>query len=358
VKKQTILAAGKHLLGPAILGLVIWFYGPGLVRALENPLQVIPLCACAAIYMVGVLLTFFRWYILVRAQDLPLSLFNAVRLGLVGFFFSSFLPSSIGGDIIKAAMIAREQQRRTVAVSTVLFDRAIGLWGLVWVIVLLGTFFWATGNPVLLDNAYLRFVVFTSSMVIGMSLVGWMVVLMLPSARAEIFAGRLERLPKIGHTLAEFWRAMWMYRLKQGSVVQAISVSICSHICFVLAFFFASQIFADPARPDTFPTLSEDFMIVPLGTGLQALFPTPGGMGAGETGFGFLYTKLGKSGPAGVLASLAQRTVVWLLSLAGFVVYLCMKPDLQVVGTEVEPVLDELASEFGEPMATNPKPRF
>jgi glycosyltransferase 2 family protein len=336
VKKQTILAVGKHLLGPVILVLVLWYYGPGLVKSLQNPLQIKAMFACAVIYMFGAVLTFFRWYILVRAQDLPLTLYNAMRLGLVGFFFSAFLPSSIGGDIVKAAMIAREQERRTVAVSTVLFDRAIGLWGLVWVIVLLGTFFWASGNPVLLDNSYLRYVVFTSSIVIGMSLVGWMIVLMLPANRAEIFANRLGRIPKLGHMLGEFWRAMWMYRLKQGSVVKAIAISICSHICFVLAFFFASQMFADPSKPDSFPTLSEDFLIVPLGTGLQALFPTPGGMGAGETGYGFLYTKLGKSGPDGVLASMAQRSVVWILSLTGFVVYLCMKPELPTVTVNEE----------------------
>src|SRR5262249_33952584 len=116
VNKQTmaaigkrLVAVGKHLLGPGILAGVLWYYGPGLLESLRNPLQPGPLLACTGLYTVGVLLTFFRWWILVRAQDLPLTLFNAIRLGLIGFFFSSFLPSSIGGDVVKAAMIAREQ---------------------------------------------------------------------------------------------------------------------------------------------------------------------------------------------------------------------------------------------------------
>ena len=55
-----------------------------------------------------------------------------MRIGLIGFFYNSVLPGSVGGDIIKAAAIAREQSRRTIAVATVIMDRVIALWGLVW----------------------------------------------------------------------------------------------------------------------------------------------------------------------------------------------------------------------------------
>ena len=83
---------------------------------------------------------------LVRAQDLPFTLPNAMRLGLVAFFFNAFLPGSIGGDIVKAAFLAKEQSRRTVAVATVIIDRAVGLWGLFWLVALLGSVFWVAGD--------------------------------------------------------------------------------------------------------------------------------------------------------------------------------------------------------------------
>ena len=359
MKKQTIWAASKYILGLGVLAWVIWQHwdppaseGPGLRQALQNPIQIGPFVACAAIYLVAVMLTFFRWYILVRAQDLPLSLFNAFRLGLVGFYFSSFLPSSIGGDIPKAAMIAREQRRHTVAVATVLFDRGVGLWGLVWVVVLLGTFFWATGNPMLLDNPYLRRIVFTSSLLIGASLVVWFGLMLLPARRAEIFTGRLERAPKIGHMLAELWRAVWMYRLKQASVAQALSISILSHCGFVLAFYFAGQIFADPSLPGGFPSVSECFLIVPVGCGIQAIIPVPGGIGVGEKGFGYLYTLVGKPGPAGVIASLAQRVVIWGWSFVGFLVYQWMKPEIVAAEREEAESAPELSNGLvRDPMA-------
>src|SRR5262249_9258247 len=101
--------------------------------------------AAFVIYLVALLITLFRWYVLVRAQELPITLLGALRYGFIGVFFNTFLPGSVGGDIIKAAALARAQDRRTVAVATVIMDRVIALWGLVWFVAALGTVFWAAG---------------------------------------------------------------------------------------------------------------------------------------------------------------------------------------------------------------------
>ena len=220
--------------------------------------------------------------------------------------------------------------------ATVIFDRGLGLWGLTLVIVLLGSLFWVFQNPILLDNDYLRRILFISSLFIGASLIAWLILMLLPPKRSEIFTGRLTRVPKLGHFLAEAWRAVWMYRLKQRSVAAALLISIASHFCFVGAFFFASQIFRDPENPGAFPTLSQDFLIVPVGTAVQAVFPSPGGIGAGEATFGQLYEIVGQDRAAGVLASIAQRVVMCCLSFFGFLTYLQLKPTIPVVADEEE----------------------
>ena len=78
-----------------------------MAEALQRPIQLLPLAFAVILCFGSVLLTFVRWYVLVRAQNLPFSVANSVRLGLIGYFLSTFLPGSIGGDIIKAAFIAR-----------------------------------------------------------------------------------------------------------------------------------------------------------------------------------------------------------------------------------------------------------
>src|SRR5205823_5762032 len=126
----------KYGLGIALLLYVIWRYwrpssgAPGLADTLAKPIHFIPLCLAILIYLMGVLVTFVRWFILVRAQKLPFTLPDAIRLGLIGFYLNAYLPGGVGGDIIKAAFLVKEQSRRTVAVATVLIDRAMGLWGI------------------------------------------------------------------------------------------------------------------------------------------------------------------------------------------------------------------------------------
>ncbi|HEV2947437.1 MAG TPA: lysylphosphatidylglycerol synthase domain-containing protein, partial [Gemmataceae bacterium] len=126
MRKRILIAASKYGLGFGLLSWVIWKNwapagGQGLHSVFQRvfvdgePIHYAPLILAAGIYLAGVLLTFVRWYILVRAQELPFTLKNAMRLGLLGLFYSTFLPSSVGGDIPKAYFIARGQSRRTVA---------------------------------------------------------------------------------------------------------------------------------------------------------------------------------------------------------------------------------------------------
>src|SRR5262249_13835966 len=154
----------------------------------------------------SLLLTFVRWYVLVRAQGLPFKLSDALRLGMAGFFFNSFLPGAVGGDILKAMFLAREQSRRAVAVATVVMDRVIGLWALVWIVALLGGAFWAGGLLPEGARQSSQVIIVASGVIVVLTLLVWALLGRLPAAGAERLAGRLERLPKVGGVAAEFWR--------------------------------------------------------------------------------------------------------------------------------------------------------
>ena len=77
-----------------------------------------------------------------------------------------------------------------------------------------------------------------------------------------------------------------------------------------------------PASRFSIPTLTEHFLIVPIGLTIQALFPAPGGLGGGEFGFGKLYKLIGSPEAMGVVGSLAQRIITWSMALAGYIIYL------------------------------------
>jgi len=70
-----------------------------------------------------------RWHLLVKTQGLSLSMKDVFELTMIGYFFNTFMPGSVGGDLIKAWYAAgQEPRRKTKAVFTVFLDRVIGLW--------------------------------------------------------------------------------------------------------------------------------------------------------------------------------------------------------------------------------------
>jgi uncharacterized protein (TIRG00374 family) len=283
------------------------------------------------VYSIAAVITLIRWWTLVCAQDIPLSLSDAIRLGCVGIFFNTFLPGSVGGDIVKAAFIVRERKdRRTIAVATILLDRAIALWALFFLMTVAGSIFWAAG---MLDKPVAQRLVTMVAILVSVSLATWFLLGLLPQWRAQRFAGRLARLPKVGHALAEVWNAVWIYRCRQRSVAVALVLSWIGHLGFVFVYFWAAQTLTPPSQV---PSLAEHFIIIPIGMVIQALPLLPGGAGISELGFGELYQLFGYAVAAGVLMSLVQRVVVWMVGGVCYFVYLRMKPAIQAAVHEAE----------------------
>jgi uncharacterized protein (TIRG00374 family) len=337
VNTRTLLNLGKYILAFSLLGWVIWKnWAPTDGRGLSyvwnrhmvegRPIHWPFLLGAFLLLGAAICLQFVRWYVLVRAQDLPFRLRDAFRLGLIGFFYSSFLPGSVGGDIVKAAAIARGQSRRTVAVATVLMDRGIALWGLFWFVALAGAVFWLTGALEGRGQEKAQAIVVGASLVVAISAGVWLLLGLLPERRAQRFAGRLTKIPKIGHSAAEFWRAVWMYRCRQRSVALALLLSWVAFVGLVGCFYCSARALWDGDPHHAIPTLAQHFLLVPVGMVIQSVPFFPGGAGIGELGYAFLYGLFGCDGANGVLGSLVQRVVTWVLSLLGYLIALSMTP--------------------------------
>jgi uncharacterized membrane protein YbhN (UPF0104 family) len=347
VKKSLLWTLVKYGIGLALLGWVVcanWKSAngsPGLEMVFERNLDYGPLILAGLVCLAGLLLTFYRWYLLVRAQELPFAVSDAMRLGLIGYAMSNFLPTSVGGDIIKAAFVAREQSRRAIAVATVIFDRVLGLCGLFWLVAVVGVFFWAAGQ---LESPGLAAIVYGAWGLTGASILFWFALHLVPRHWVEPFAERLARVPKVGHSLAELWRAAWIYHNQTKAVSVAVALAFLGHIGFVLSFYFAACAIIPL---DEVPSLQTHFLIVPVGMIIQAGFFTPGGVGGGEVAFGWLYGLVGSTFAAGVLGMLMLRVISWVLGGAGYFIYLRMRPSLignvRTVPREVSPAKYELA---------------
>lgn len=79
-----------------------------------------------SLFILGLVVRAYRWFILVRALDARVSFARLLRLYFAGQFFSAFLPSAYGGDVVRALELTQDAQA-AAAVGTVLVDRMTGL---------------------------------------------------------------------------------------------------------------------------------------------------------------------------------------------------------------------------------------
>ncbi|MFN2271784.1 MAG: lysylphosphatidylglycerol synthase transmembrane domain-containing protein [Anaerolineae bacterium] len=68
----------------------------------------------------------YRWFVLLQGLDPEVPFGRLLRLYFVGQFFSSFLPSGYGGDVVRALELTQDTES-SAAIGTVLLDRATGL---------------------------------------------------------------------------------------------------------------------------------------------------------------------------------------------------------------------------------------
>lgn len=347
MNKRTLLDVCKYLLAFGLLAGVIYKYwepkeGKGLHDVWQQyvvegkPIHYEYLLAALVLFSAALLLTFVRWYVLVRAQDLPFRLLDAFRLGLVGFFFNALLPSSIGGDVIKSAVLVREQTSRARAVATVIMDRLLALWALFWFVALVGGAFWLSGSYEDVASDRSEFIILLAAGVCAASLTVWLLLGLLSEHRAEHFAGRLASGGKIGATAAELWRAVWIYRCRQKSVLLAMVLACVGFAGMVLDYYCCVLVLWDGPAGDPIPTLPQHFLIVPVGLIIKATPLFPGGAGIGELGFGVLYEWFRCDPASGILGTLVERVLSWGLGLVGYLVYLRMKSS---VPASVEPAV-------------------
>lgn len=111
-----------------VAGLVLVLRGLDY-RALLAALRTVKpawMAAGAALIALSLIVRAYRWHVVLRGVGSQIRFGRLVELYFVGSFFNAFLPSGLGGDVIRAAEAAQDVDP-SIAVSTVLVDRLTGL---------------------------------------------------------------------------------------------------------------------------------------------------------------------------------------------------------------------------------------
>lgn len=95
------------------------------------------LFAYVFLQLAGNVISARKWQIIASFKNLHFTVKEGFFAYLTGAFINNFLPSTIGGDAYRGLWLANRSGAKAAALSTVVFDRFIGLWTLAFFVFLL-----------------------------------------------------------------------------------------------------------------------------------------------------------------------------------------------------------------------------
>jgi uncharacterized protein (TIRG00374 family) len=102
-----------------------------IIKGINKPLLAIAYVFSSSIYII----CFYRWKMLLSAVGLSVSPARLIAPFSGGVFFNVFLPSTVGGDVVKSMDLALHTKKPSQVVATVILDRISGYAGMTLVAV-------------------------------------------------------------------------------------------------------------------------------------------------------------------------------------------------------------------------------
>ncbi|MDD5634107.1 MAG: lysylphosphatidylglycerol synthase transmembrane domain-containing protein [Candidatus Omnitrophica bacterium] len=268
MKKKIILFV-RVIVSAGLIGLLLW-----LMRGdLKNIVSIIAKCQLkfilmAAIVMLANIISLaYRMKVIFVGEDLNISLMRSMQLTFIGYFFNNFMPTAVGGDIVKAHCASVLNGKKLQSYASVLMDRILGLY----------TFLIVASAALLIYRGEVQLA--TIKVILSFCLVLGIVMFIIVTeprivASIERFLIRIKSL-RLGERLHAAYKIICDYKNRKDVVLKSIITSIagqCLH-------FFAIYLFFRSLGVEVH--IGDIFLIMPI-VSFVSMLPSIGGLGLRE----------------------------------------------------------------------------
>jgi|ETNmetMinimDraft_26_1059896.scaffolds.fasta_scaffold12248_3 hypothetical protein len=282
---------------------------PGFASSIRG-IRVGLLAAAGVGWLAALFVITIRWWLLLRIQDIRISLWEAIRLSFLGQFFNLVVPGTVGGDLVKAYYAAKHTPRKAAVLLSVFVDRLLGLAELTLIASLALAVALATGlgnwaDPMMKSCA--------TAVGVAVAMLAFVVVVMLSvRLRNVLHLQKFYRRLRIAHQISAAGDAVRLYRRRWRHLARAIVWTIGAPFMWVASAALVGQSLALEV------SWHEYFLYIPLIYIIGAVPLTPGGVGWIENLYLAFFVV---ANPSGVLAfALLARLIPMFWALPGVVV--------------------------------------
>ena len=256
------------------------------------------------IFVVVNIILLVRWFMFIRALGLVVTFLEVLRYFFAGLFGNLFLPSAIGGDVIRILGLCHKSDQKPRVVASVILDRLSGLSGITVVAVLSFLF----GYRLIHNNT-----IFIPILLMGLIAIAFIIILF-NERIYSFFVGVFSRWPKLKNALMSVHYDLMLLNDKRDKGVQGILLSCLSQVIFCVTFYLSARAFHQDINLVYF------LVFVPI-ICLAASFPSIGGLGFREASAAYLFGTIGIDTGVSVSFSLMNFLFMLVVGLCGGVFY-------------------------------------
>ena len=298
----------RVLISLAFLGLLFYLMRndmPHILQALKNVQKPLFL-SLILIFLVTVVILAKRLQLIFMAEDVKITLLETCNLTFVGYFFNNFLPTSVGGDIVKAMCAARVTKEPVKSVTSVLMDRIFGLFTFILIPSLSFLFMANEIKSKVVPVIIYSFLVF--------SLLCFFLLFNRSLARRFSFVETLLNRVGLGQKVRKIYDGLHNFKNHKAVVAQAMLLSLIGQsISIFVLYGMAVALGANPS-------LLYFYLLVPV-VNLISMLPSLNGLGIREGAYiFFLKSNIGTQNAAAI--GILWLALLFLLSIIGGLIYL------------------------------------
>lgn len=312
----------KSVISIALLTLLIWKANLGdIVTVIASADKRLYLAAFALFLFQQVVVT-YCWQLLLLAQKNAVPFWQTLKVHFIGSFFGTFLPSSIGMDIVRAYHLSRHLRRGVDAASSMFVARVAGF-GINFLVALLVAIPVCRANQdfrLLWTVGILTFAFFAA---IGMVLHRWSL---------QLFSNILQRikLAKIAEKLLHVRASILEVAVAKSAMLKMLALTLFFQMLGIVIIFIVGRAVG----------IGLDFqyycIYIPLITAIAVLPVSVLGIGIREGAFVFFFTQAGVPKAAALSLSLLLFSQSLLMAAMGGIWYLLDKSKVQMVDLSVK----------------------
>jgi uncharacterized protein (TIRG00374 family) len=266
------------------------------------------LVVSVVLYVGMIVLSTWRWRVLISAQGYEAPLRELSESYLVATFVNNFLPSNIGGDVIRVRDSSRLTGSKTASLAIIAVDRILGFGALY----LLAATAFVLGGPAVRHLAGARVVI--GGLGVLFLCLGY-VYFREGTARALMTRSGLMRVDWIRAKFETVQAAVHEYRKNLRAVLGAFGASLALQTLFIGYYLAIARALRIPLSP------AACFLMVPLCTLVQTIPVSFNGWGVRESVFILYFAQVGLPRDNALAFSLVGAGLLVLLSLSGAVVW-------------------------------------